>query len=97
MSKDNREQELQAQVERNNKRVVDELLNNDQYCDLRDFYKNHFDEIAAKLDGQNVRQVIEDFWTMEPSLKTVFNDYFLFVSQVNKAMKDGFLSKDMFK
>ncbi len=97
MSKDSKEREFQAQLERDNKRVVDELLNDGQCSDLRDFYKNHFDEIEANLDGQNVRQVIEDFWKIEPSLKSVIDDNFLFVTQVNKAMKDGFLSKDMFK
>lgn len=97
MSKDSREQEFKEQVERTNRQVVDELLNNDHYSDLREFYKSHYDEIDELLHNRNVRQVVEDFWVIEPSLKTVFNDNFLFVTNVNKAMKAGFLSKNMFE
>ena len=97
MNKENREREFKEQVERTNRQVVDELLNDYHYSDLREFYKSHYDEIDDLLHNRNFRQVVEDFWAIEPSLKSVFIDNFLFVTNVNKAMKAGFLSKNMFE
>lgn len=96
----NRQQEFEEQLQRNNQQVVDDLLNDQQWSILRDFYKNHFDEIEELLRiRRNSRMVIEDFYSLEPALKPFLNansDGFLFAYQVNEAIKGGYLTQDMF-
>ena len=63
---------------------------------LRSFYETYFEEIVKLLRVRNPRLVLEDYNYLEPSLRSLFSEHHLFVYQVNLAIRDGALRKDMF-
>ncbi len=72
------------------------LLNDAERGWLRVFYETHFDEIVELLRVRNPRLVLEDYHSLEPSLKSLLSKHHLFLYQVNLTIQDGVLRKDMF-
>lgn len=93
----NREQEFARQLEYDSNRISRELLDNPKWKRIRDFYETHFDEISDLLRFGNPRQVIEFFYHLEPSLQPMLSEHFMFLCQVNRAIKDGTLKRSMFE
>ena len=51
----NHKEEFEAQLARDDERVVNELLNNPEKAVIRDFYNARFDEISAFTANVNFR------------------------------------------
>jgi len=73
-----------------------QLLNDVEWEWLCEFYETHFDEIVELLRMRSPRLMLEDFYSLEPSLKSRLSENHLYVYQVNLAIQDGLLSQDMF-
>lgn len=91
-----REQEFARQLERDSNRISRELLTNPEWEWLRNFYESHFEEVSSLLRYGNPRLVIEDFFHLEPSLQSLLSEHYMFLYQVNCAIKEGTLRRNMF-
>lgn len=93
----NHKEEFEAQLARDDERVVNELLNDPEKAVIRDFYNARFDEISALIANcRNLRTVIEDICDLEPEMRSILMEDHLFVYMVNVAIKNGALRKDSF-
>ena len=92
----NRRQEYEAQLARDDERVVNELLNNPEWGWLKEFYQKHWDNVCQVLNGDNLRTVVEDYGHMEPTLASNLVVNLLFVYQVNLAIYHGAMTKERF-
>ena len=95
MTREERDRQFQEQLERNQATVVNQLLNDPQYVNLRKFYEYHFDEVEVLLRAQGVRQVQESMCALEPYLKQEIAENVLFLAEVHNAIKNGIFTKDM--
>ena len=93
----NRQREFEEQLERGDRRVVHQLLNDQKWSWLKLFYQRHFDEVRSLLNGSNLRTVVEDFGYLEPALKTALVDNQLFVYMINTAIYNGVLKRVCFE
>ena len=93
----NRQRECEEQLERGDRRVVHQLLNDQKWSWLKLFYQRHFDEVRSLLNGSNLRTVVEDFGYLEPALKTALVDNQLFVYMINIAIYNGVLKRECFE
>ncbi len=89
--------EFEKQLEKDDERVVDELLHNHDKAVFRDFYEAWFDEISALIANcTSLRTVIEDICNLEPEMQNLLMEDHLFVYMVNVAIKNGVLTKEQF-
>lgn len=93
----NRQREFEEQLERGDRRVVHQLLNDQEWSWLKLFYQRNFDEVRSLLNGSNLRTVVEDFGYLEPALKTALVDNQLFVYMINTAIYNGVLKRECFE
>ena len=93
----NRQREFEEQLERGDRRVVHQLLNDQKWSWLKLFYQRHFDEVRSLLNGSNLRTVVEDFGYLEPALKTALVDNQLFVYMINTAIYNGVLKRECYE
>lgn len=94
----NHREEFEKQLKRDEERVVHELLHDPAKAVLRDFYDAWFDEISALIANcRNTRNVIEDICNLESERQPLLMENFLFVKQVNDAIKNGVLRKEHFE
>ena len=85
------------QLRRDEERVKNQLLKDEKYSYLKEFYANHFDEIAEILSVQNSRLAIEDIMALDPSFFVGGNYEFLFLKQVNDVIKSGYINAEDFE
>lgn len=97
MTEEERKRERLQQIRRDEERVKRQLLNDEKYSYLKEFYTNHFDEIAEILSVQNSRLAIEDIMTLDPSVFFGGHYEFLFLKQVNDAIKSGVIKAGDFE
>lgn len=94
----NRREEFEKQLKHDDERVVHELLHDPDKVMLRNFYEARFDEISALIANcRNTRIVIEDICNLESEMQSLLMENFLFVKQVNDAIKNGVLKKEQFE
>lgn len=97
MTQEERKKAFQQQLYRDENRIKKQLLEEEKYSYLKEVYANHFEEIAEILVHQNSRTAIEDIMALEPSV-FVGGDYeFLFMKQVNDAIKSGVIKAEDFE
>ena len=93
----NYREEFEKQLKRDDERVVNELLHDSDKAMLRDFYDAWFDKISALIANcKSTRNVVEDICNLEPKMHSILMENFLFVKQINDAIKNGVLTKDSF-
>lgn len=97
MTQEEREKQFRQQLKRNEESIKQLLLGDDEYMHLKEFYANHFDEILEILKYQSSRMSIEDIMAIEPSVFVGGNYEFLFMMQVNDAIKDGVIKAEDFE
>lgn len=97
MTQEERKKERLQQLRRDEERVKRQLLNDEKYSCLKEFYANYFDEIVEILNIQNSRLAIEDIMALEPASFVGGNYEFLFMKQVNDAIKSGVIDAEDFK
>lgn len=94
----NHTEEFEAQLARDDERVLYELLHNPEKAVIRDFYNTWFDEISVLIaDCRSFRTAIEDICNLEPEMRSILMEDHLFVYMVNVAIKNGVLRKDSFE
>lgn len=94
----NRREDFEKQLKHDDERVVHELLHDPDKTMLRDFYYARFNEIKKLIANcRNTRNVIEDICNLEPEMQSLLIENFLFVKQVNDAIKNGVLIKEQFE
>lgn len=89
MTQEERYKQTQQQLRRNEEYIKRQLLEDEKYSYLKKVYANHFDEITEILIHQSSRTGIEDIMALEPSVFIGGNYEFLFMMQVNNAIKSG--------
>ena len=93
----NHKEEFEKQLKRDSERVVYELLHEPDKAMIRDFYEERFDEISELITNcKSTRTVVEDICNLEPDMHSILMENFLFVKQVNDAIKNGELTKEHF-
>lgn len=92
-----RREEFEAQLRRDDERTANELLTNPEKESILKFYEAHFDEIKQLVANcRSLRNVIEDFYAIEPSMRQQLSDDHLFVYMVNVAVQKGVLTRESF-
>lgn len=68
MTRKEREEQFRQQFKRNEESIKQILLGDGEFVYLKEFYANHFDEIAGILKHLSSRTAIEDIMAIEPSV-----------------------------
>lgn len=87
--------EFEEQLAHSDTRIVKELLEEPKWASIRAFYENHYDEICDLLKFCKLREVLEDICSLDPSMNSELCENSLFVYQINLAIKNGVLTKDI--
>lgn len=96
LSKEDRARQMAEQLKRNDAQVINKLLSEDQYTELRQHYKQNFGEIAQLIERDGDRISIESIFNIPNNVpQHILSDEFLFIMQVNQAISRGSLTEDM--
>lgn len=96
LSKEDRARQMAEQLKRNDAQVINELLSDGQYAELRQHYKQNFEEIAQLIERDGYRISIESIFNIPNNVpRHILSDKFLFVMQLNQAISRGSLTEDM--
>lgn len=96
LSKEDRARQMAEQLKRNDAQVINKLLSEAQYGELRQHYKQNFEEITQLIERDGDRISIESIFNIPNSVpRHILSDDFLFVMQVNQAISRGSLTEDM--
>lgn len=96
MTEEERKKDRLQQLRRDEECVKRQLLKDEKYSYLKEFYANNFDEIAEILSVQNSRLAIEDIMALSPSAFFGGHYEFLFMKQINDAIKSGVIKAEDF-
>lgn len=96
LSKEDRARQMAEQLKRNDAQVINKLLSEDDYAELRQHYKENFHIIAQLIEREGVRTSIESIFAIPNTVpKHIQSDEFLFILQLNEAISRGSLTEDM--
>lgn len=89
--------EFQQQLINNDKSIKIDLLENEQYLYLKEFYGKHFQEISDILERENSRTAIEAIQELSHSTFTYDSDEFLFMKGINDAICHRIITEEDFE
>lgn len=96
MNKIEKEKERKEQLKCEEQNVIKELTDETKNKTLKDFYKEYFDEIKDYIKKSKSRTAIEDINNLAKEKEVDISSYsFLFMKQINDAINNGSLTKNM--
>jgi hypothetical protein len=84
--------EFNRQLKRNLKSYIDEFNNKSEYADIRELYKNNFDEIVLFIKRSNPKLAVEDIAAIDGRLREKIITSILLVKEINRAIDQQELS-----
>ena len=96
LSQEDRARQMDEQLKRNDAQVINKFLTEAEYAEWRQHDKQNFEEIAQWIAREGDRISIESIFNIPNEVpQHILSDDFLFVVQVNQAIKRGSLREDM--
>lgn len=96
MNKSEFKKQIKEQLKRDEQNAIKDLIDETENMPLKAFYKEHFDEIKEYIRETNSRLAIEDIYNLAKKNKFDISSYlFLFIKQINDAIANGSLTKNM--
>lgn len=96
LSQEDRARQMDEQLKRNDAQVINKFLTEAEYAELRQHYKQNFEEIAQLIAREGDRISIESIFNIPNEVpRHILSDDFLFVVQVNQTIRRGSLRGDM--
>ena len=96
MNKSEIEKQIKEQLKCAEQNTIKDLIEKTENMPLKAFYKEHFDEIKEYIRENNSQLAIENIYNLAKKNKfDIFSYLFLFIKQINDAIANGSLTKNM--